>query len=89
MQPWAFEIARFSTTRSGRGWLVIIGRLDRRGSTARDNRLFVESRRWIVRAGSTPRDPAEAFGEWNSVFRSPSRKGVWRRIFEALSDDSD
>ena len=89
MQPWAFEIARFSTTRSGRGWLVIIGRLDRRGSTARDNRLFVESRRWIVRAGSTPRDPAEAFGEWNSVFRRYRRwleVGVFDAMLESLAE---
>ena len=36
--------------------------------------------------------PSEAFGEWNSVFRRFSRwsaKGVWRRIFEVMSDDQD
>jgi len=36
--------------------------------------------------------PAEVFGEWNSVFRRFSRwsrKGVWWRIFEAMSDDPD
>ena len=34
----------------------------------------------------------EAFGDWNSVFRRFSRwsrKGVWWRIFEAVSDDPD
>ena len=36
--------------------------------------------------------PPEAFGDWNSVFRRFSRwrlKGVWRRIFEAMSEDPD
>lgn len=47
---------------------------------------------WIVRTGSPWRDLPEVFGEWNSVFRRFSRwsqKGVWQRIFEALSDDPD
>ena len=38
------------------------------------------------------RDLPDVFGEWNSVSRHFSRwsdKGVWRRIFEALSDDPD
>jgi putative transposase len=45
-----------------------------------------------VRTGSPWRDLPEAFGDWNSVFRRFSRwsiKGVWWRIFEALSDDPD
>lgn len=71
---------------------LIIGRPDQRGSTGRDNRMFVEGVLWIVRTGSPWRDLPEAFGEWNSVFRRFSRwsaKGVWRRMFEALSDDPD
>jgi putative transposase len=47
---------------------------------------------WIVRTGSPWRDLPEVFGEWNSVFRRFSRwsrKGVWWRIFAALSDDPD
>jgi transposase len=35
---------------------------------------------------------ARGLGEWNSVFRRFSRwsyKGVWRRIFAAMSDDAD
>ena len=71
---------------------LIIGRPDQRGSTGRDNRMFVEGVLWIVRTGAPWRDLPEAFGEWNSVFRRFSRwsqKGVWHRIFEALSDDPD
>jgi transposase len=69
---------------------LIIGRPDQKGSTGRDNRMFVEGVLWIVRTGSPWRDLPEAFGDWNSVFRRFSRwsiKGVWWRIFEAMSDD--
>src|SRR4029453_3393163 len=71
---------------------LIIGRPDQRGSTGRDNRMFVEGVLWIVRTGSPWRDLPEAFGDWNSVFRRFSRgriKGVWGRTFEAMSDDPD
>jgi transposase len=71
---------------------LIIGRPDQKGSTGRDNRMFVEGVLWVVRTGSPWRDLPEAFGEWNSVFRRFSRwshKGVWQRIFEAMSDDAD
>ena len=63
-----------------------------RGSSGRDNRLFVEAVLWIVRTGSPWRDLPEVFGEWNSVFRRFSRwsrKGVWLRMFQAMSDDPD
>ncbi|WGR97522.1 IS5 family transposase [Bradyrhizobium sp. ISRA443] len=71
---------------------LIIGRPDQKGSTGRDNRMFVEGVLWIVRTGSPWRDLPEVFGDWNSVFRRFSRwsaKGVWWRIFEAMSDDPD
>lgn len=71
---------------------LIIGRPDQRGSTGRDNRMFVEGVLWIVRTGAPWRDLPELFGAWNSVFRRFSRwsqKGVWQRIFEAMSDDPD
>ena len=44
---------------------LIIGRPDQKGSTGRDNRMFVEGVLWIVRTGSPWRDLPEAFGEWN------------------------
>ena len=71
---------------------LIIGRPDQRGSTGRNNRMFVEGVLWIVRTGSPWRDLPEAFGEWNSVFRRFSRwsrKGVWQGIFTAMSNDPD
>ena len=45
-----------------------------------------------MRTGSPWRDLPEVFGEWNSVFRRFirwSRKGVWRRLFDAMADDPD
>ena len=71
---------------------LVIGRADQRGSTGRNNRMFVEGVLWIVRTGSPWRDLPGVFGEWNSVFtrfNRWSRKGVWWRIFEAMSDDPD
>ena len=71
---------------------LIIGRPDQKGSTGRDNRMFVEGVLWIVRTGSPWRDLPDVFGEWNSVFRRFSRwsqKGVWQRIFAVMADDPD
>jgi putative transposase len=70
----------------------IIGDERSRGSSGRDNRLFVEGVLWIVRTGAPWRDLPDLFGDWNSVFRRFSRwsrKGVWYRIFAAMSDDPD
>ncbi len=82
----------FGFERRGVGTDGAIGRPDQKGSTGRDNRMFVEGVLWIVRTGSPWRDLPEAFGDWNSVFRRFSRwsiKGVWWRIFETMSDDPD
>lgn len=70
----------------------IIGDERSRGTSGRDNRMFVEGVLWIVRTGAPWRDLPEVFGEWNSVFRRFSRwskKGIWDRIFAAMSDDPD
>ncbi len=70
----------------------ILGRPDAPGSTGRNNRMFVEGVLWIVRSGAPWRDLPEAFGRWNSAFRRFSRwaaKGVWDRLFAAVSDDTD
>jgi len=62
------------------------------GRSAADNRLFVEAVLWIVRAGAPWRDLPEAFGKWGSVWKRYRRwalKGVFERIFAALSGDPD
>jgi putative transposase len=62
------------------------------GATARNNRLFVEAVLWTARAGAPWRDLPEEFGKWFTVytrFWRWAQKGVWERIFRALSDDPD
>lgn len=60
------------------------GKLSDPGQSAKDNRLFVEAVLWIARTGSPWRDLPAEFGKWFS-----SQKGVWERLFKALSDDPD
>ena len=60
------------------------------GSLGRDNRMFVEGVLWIVRTGSPWCGLPEVFGVWNIAFRRFSRwsdKGIWHRIFTAMSQD--
>ena len=62
------------------------------GRSAVDNRLFVEAVLWIVRTGAPWRDLPRCFGSWNSTFRRFrrwSRKGIFEKIFNALSGDPD
>jgi putative transposase len=62
------------------------------GTSGRDNRLFVEAVLWIARTGAPWRDLPDSFGNANSIFRRFSRwskKGVWQRLFAAVSDDPD
>ena len=71
---------------------LLPGKPGDRGRTAADNRLFLEAVFWIVRTGSPWRDLPERFGPWNSVakrFRRWARKGVFEKLFEALSGDPD
>ena len=54
--------------------------------------MFVEAVLWLVRAGAPWRDLPDAFGKWGTVwkrFRRWAEKGVFERIFEALSGDPD
>ena len=71
---------------------LIIGRPDQKGSTGRDNRMFVEGVLWIVRTGH----PGVIFRrrlEIGTVCSGASVDGAtkvfWWRIFEAMSDDPD
>ncbi len=62
------------------------------GRPGEDNRLFVEAVLWVARTGSPWRDLPAAFGNWNSIFirfRRWAKKGVFERIFTALSGDPD
>lgn len=62
------------------------------GRSGRDNRLFVEAVLWIVRTGSPWRDLPAHFGNWSTAFRrfrDWREAGVFKRIFDALSDEPD
>jgi transposase len=60
------------------------------GRTGGDGRLFLEAVLWIARTGSPWRDLPPMFGNWNSVFarfRYWVKAGVFKRMFEAVSDE--
>ena len=68
------------------------GGLKAPGRTASDTRLFVEAVLWIVRTDAPWRDLPTVFGNWNSTFRRFRRwvqADVFKRIFDALSDEPD
>lgn len=62
------------------------------GRSGENNRRFVEGVLWIVRTGAPWRDLPESFGKWSSVwkrFRRWALKGVFEKLFQALSDEPD
>lgn len=71
---------------------LLPGTLNDCGVTAKDNRLFVEAVLWIARTGSPWRDLPKCFGHWHRVYvryNRWSKKGIWSKLFETLSDDQD
>lgn len=68
---------------------LLPGRPASPGRPAEDNRLFIDAVLWIAKTGAGWRDLPERFGKWNSVakrFDRWARKGVWKRVFDALQD---
>ena len=71
---------------------LCLGKRGDPGRSGGDNRRFVEAVLWIARTGSPWRDLPPALGHWNSVFtrfRDWAKGGVWKRLFDAVSDDPD
>jgi transposase len=52
---------------------LLPGKAGDRGSTAADNRLFVDAVLWMARAGAPWRDLPEEFGRWNSIDKRCAR----------------
>ena len=72
--------------------LLLPGKLTDPGRTGSDNRLFVNGCLWVLRSGAHWRDLPERYGKWKTVHRRFSRwchAGVWERVFDALTTDSD
>ncbi|MCK1737659.1 transposase [Bradyrhizobium sp. 138] len=62
------------------------------GRSGNNNQLFVEAVLWIARTGSPWRDLPRAFRNWITVytrFRDWAKAGVWKRMFDAVSDEPD
>jgi transposase len=71
---------------------ILPGKVGDPGRSAADNRLFLEGVLFVVRTGIQWRDIDAGFGKWNSLykrFRRWTLKGVFEKIFNALSDDPD
>lgn len=71
---------------------LLPGRAGHVDAPAKDNRLFVDAVLYRYRSGIAWRDLPERFGDFRVVHLRHmrwSRRGEWRRVFEALSVDAD
>ena len=71
---------------------LLPGQAGQPGTTARDNRLFVDAVLYRYRAGIPWRDLPERFGDFRVVHTRHSRwsrRGVWQRVLEFLAQDAD
>lgn len=71
---------------------LLPGREGSVGVTAKDNRLFVEAVLYRYRTGIPWRDLPERFGDFRVVhtrFSRWSKKGVWEKVFQVLSEEAD
>ena len=69
--------------------VLLPGKEEDPGRTAKDNRLFLEAVLWSARTGAPWRDLPTRFGNWNSIFQRFNRwakSGRWQTIFEHLQD---
>jgi len=71
---------------------LLPGREGSVGTTAKDNRLFIEAVLYRYRAGIPWRDLPERFGDFRVVhtrFSRWAKSGVWERVFKHLAQDAD
>ncbi len=71
---------------------LLPGRPGGHGGVARDNRNFLNAVWHLSKTGTAWRDLPERFGKWDTVyhrFNQWCKKGVWQRLFKAVSRDAD
>jgi len=71
---------------------LLPGKVGDPGRSGDDNRLFVNGVLWVLRSGARWEDLPERYGKYKSVhkrFTRWAKAGVWERVFDSLTADSD